>query len=89
VNGEVPAVQDIACKDFVELVTAYLDDALPEEVRAQVDAHLARCDGCSNVLDQWRTVIDLAGRLTDVDVDTADPLTRDRLMSTFRDLRRR
>jgi hypothetical protein len=62
---------------------------LPDAVRAQVDEHLDGCDGCQNVLAQWRTVIDLAGRLTEDDVDNTDEITRDRLMSTIRGLRRR
>lgn len=80
---------DVACKDFVELGTAYLDGALPADVRSQVDQHLAGCDGCQNVLAQWRTVIDLAGQLTEDDVDNTDEITRDRLISTIRGLRRR
>ena len=80
---------DLACREFVQLVTDYLDGALPDETRAQVDSHLATCEGCRTVLAQWRTVIDLAGRLTDTDVAGADALTRDQLISTFRALRRR
>jgi len=84
-----PLGADLACKEFVELVTAYLDDALPDDVRAGVDEHLEVCDGCQNVLAQWRTLIDLAGQLTGADIDNTDELTRDQLISTFRGLRRR
>lgn len=79
----------MACQDFVELVTAYVDGVLPADVRSQVDEHLAGCDGCQNVLAQWRTIIALAGRLTEDDVDNTDEVTRDRLISTIRGLRRR
>lgn len=79
----------MTCKELVELVTAYLDGALPADVRSQVDEHLAGCDGCQNVLAQWRTIIDLAGQLTEDDVDNTDEITRDRLISTIRGLRRR
>jgi anti-sigma factor RsiW len=88
-NPGHPADADMACKEFVELITAYLDGALPDDVRADVDEHLDMCDGCQNVLAQWRTIIALAGRLTEADVDNTDELTRDRLISTFRGLRRR
>jgi anti-sigma factor RsiW len=88
-NPDHPADSDLACKDFVELVTAYLDDALPGDVRADIDEHLDVCDGCQNVLAQWRKVVDLAGQLTEADVDNTDELGRDRLISTFRGLRRR
>jgi len=86
---EGPGRADMECKDFVELMTAYLDDELPEDVRAQVDEHLGGCDGCQNVLAQWRTIVALAGRLTEADVDNTDEVTRDRLISTMRALRRR
>ena len=84
-----PPDRDLACKEFVELITAYLDGALPDDLRADVDEHLAMCDGCQNVLAQWRTIINLVGRLTEADVENTDELTRDRLISTFRGLRRR
>ena len=80
---------DLPCEEFVQLVTAYLEDALPGDVRARVDEHLAGCPGCRNVLSQWGTIIDLTGQLTEADVENADELTRDRLLSLFRGLRRR
>jgi anti-sigma factor RsiW len=80
---------DMACKDFVELITAYLDGALPDDVRTRVDEHLDLCDGCQNVLAQWRTIIALAGQLTEADVENTDEITRDRLLSIVRGLRRR
>jgi anti-sigma factor RsiW len=79
----------MACEDVVQLITAYLDGALPDDVRARIDGHLDGCDGCQNVLAQWRTIIALAGRLTEADVDNTDEITRDRLISTIRGLRRR
>jgi anti-sigma factor RsiW len=89
VSPHHPADRDLACKEFVELITAYLDGALPDDLRADVDEHLDMCDGCQNVLAQWRTIINLAGQLTEADVENTDELTRDRLISTFRELRRR
>lgn len=80
---------DMACKDVVGVIAGYLDGDLPEDVRAQVEEHLEGCDGCRNVLAQWRTIIALAGRLTEADVDNTDEITRDRLISTLRGLRRR
>lgn len=80
---------DMACEDVTQLITAYLDGALPDDVRARIDEHLDGCDGCRNVLAQWRTIIALAGRLTEADVDNTDEITRDRLISTIRGLRRR
>lgn len=80
---------ELSCHEVVDLVTAYLEDALTTADRAEVDRHLADCEGCRTVLDQWRTLIDLSGRLTEDDVERLDPVRRDRLMSAFRNLRRR
>jgi anti-sigma factor RsiW len=80
---------DVACKEFVALITAYLDGALPDDVRTRVEEHLDSCDGCQNVLAQWRTIIALAGRLTEADVNNTDEITRDQLLSIVRGLRRR
>jgi anti-sigma factor RsiW len=80
---------DLQCVEFVQLITAYLDDALPEDLRARVDAHLEICPGCPNAIAQLRTVVDLTGSLTESDVEDLDPLEREALMSTFRRLRRR
>lgn len=83
-------VDDLACERFVELVTDYLEDDLAPAERALVEAHLGGCEGCSTVLDQWRETIRATGRLAadDVGADEVDPATRDRLLRSFRDLRR-
>lgn len=88
-NTTVPPDDDLPCTELVQLITAYLDGALPPDVRTEVDRHLQGCAGCGTAIDQWRTVIALAGRLTEADVQTTDELTRDRLLSLCRGLRRR
>jgi predicted anti-sigma-YlaC factor YlaD len=88
-DPDQPRRSELACQDVVQLITAYLDGDLPDDMRADVDEHLDGCDGCRNVLAQWRTIIALAGRLTEADVDNTDEITRDRLISTVRGLRRR
>lgn len=77
------------CVDFVEMITAYLDRTLADDVRARVDEHLEQCAGCRAALTQWRTVAGLAGQLTAADVADIDPYVRDRLMATFLRIRRR
>jgi anti-sigma factor RsiW len=88
-DPDQPRRSELACEDVVQLITAYLDGDLPDDMRADVDEHLDGCDGCRNVLAQWRTIIALAGRLTEADVDNTDEITRDRLISAVRGLRRR
>ena len=75
---------DLPCTEFVELVTDYLDGALPGDLVARIDSHLAICPGCRRVLAQWRDVIRLTGRLAGSDIDRIDPETRAQLMAAFR-----
>lgn len=77
------------CIEFVERVTDYLDGAVKEDERQLIDDHLEGCQGCRATLDQFQTLIRLAGRLTAEDVASLDPLLRDRLMATLRIPRRR
>jgi anti-sigma factor RsiW len=75
---------DLACQEFVALVTDYLEGALAPDRREIVDAHLASCDGCTTVLAQWRQVVALSGRLRARDVDDLDPEVRQELFAAFR-----
>ena len=84
-----PAWDDLRCIELVELLTAHLDDELADDQRERVEVHLAGCRGCSAALDQFRTLIQIAGRLTAADVASLDPLLRDRLMTTLQIPRRR
>lgn len=83
-STDQPYPTEVPCIDVVDLITAYLDDALPDDLGTHIDVHLAGCAGCHTALEQWRTVIALAGRLSPADVDNTDHYTCDRLVSTFR-----
>lgn len=72
------------CREFVELVTAYLEGTLAERDRARMDAHLAECDGCAGYLEDMRMLI---GSLHETPGPPADGATRDALLRAFRELR--
>ncbi|HEV3378566.1 MAG TPA: zf-HC2 domain-containing protein [Thermoleophilaceae bacterium] len=74
----------LVCREFVELVTDYLDGTLPEEERARFDAHLAECDGCRGYLEDMRRLV---GSLRELPEPPPDPATREALTRAFRDLR--
>ena len=76
----------LSCKEMVELVTAYFEDALPPVERAQFEEHLASCSDCRTYLDQMRRTIGLAGQLT---VESITGSARDQLLATFRDWKAR
>jgi anti-sigma factor RsiW len=84
-----PTPDDLQCIDVVELLSAYLDGELDDDLRRRMDEHLGGCDGCRAAIGQFETVRRLAGRLTAADVAGLDPLVRDRLMSTLRLPRRK
>ena len=48
---------DIACRELVELVTDYLEDALDPAAAAAVERHLALCPHCQRYLEQMRETI--------------------------------
>ena len=55
--------RELACQEVVELVTAYVEDALDPADRERFEEHLVFCDGCENYLEQMRTTIGLAARV--------------------------
>ena len=56
-------VEHLTCKEFVEVLTEYLEGALEPEERADIERHIVICRGCSNYVEQMRSTIDLLGRI--------------------------
>ena len=75
----------LTCKEIVEIVTDYLEGALPRERRKAFEAHLAECDGCTQYVEQMRETIRLTGGLAE---ESLEPDFRERLLDAFRGLRR-
>jgi anti-sigma factor RsiW len=76
---------EIVCQGFVELVTDYLEGALPEDRRDLVEEHLVVCDSCKTYLEQIEATVEAlpgAGRDEPVPDDT-----RAALLSAFREWR--
>jgi predicted anti-sigma-YlaC factor YlaD len=80
-----PEQTDLTCRELVELVTDYLEGALPTKDRLDFERHLVWCSWCRDYLDQVRTTIELTGE--GADVDPPSPL-REQLLDTFRDWKR-
>jgi anti-sigma factor RsiW len=77
-------MQELTCRELVDLVTDYFEGALPVAERARFDAHLADCEGCRLHLDQLRTTI----RLVQSSDELAGRLEVGELLQAFRDFRR-
>jgi anti-sigma factor RsiW len=57
--------RELTCREIVELVTAYLENALDAADRERFEEHLVFCDGCGNYLEQMQQTVRLAGRVTE------------------------
>jgi anti-sigma factor RsiW len=68
--------------DWVELVTDYLEGALPQAELTRVEAHLAICEGCQAYLDQMRVTIRALGHLPPESLSEDAQRT---LLAAFRD----
>lgn len=64
-------VEQLSCRELVELVTDYLEGALSEEERARFEEHIGTCGGCRIYLEQMRITIEQLGHLP-VDALSAD-----------------
>jgi anti-sigma factor RsiW len=76
----------LSCQELVELVTEYLDDALPPADRARFEAHIADCDGCTGYIEQIRVTIAFTGRVAP---EQLDPAAEAPLLDAFRNWKRR
>jgi anti-sigma factor RsiW len=75
------ADQALSCQQLVELVTDFLEGALPAQQAAAVELHLAACESCRTYLEQLRQTIGLLKALPD---DTLNAETCDELLTRFR-----
>ena len=74
----------LVCREFVELVTDYLEGVLPEQERRRFESHLAECDGCEGYLEDMRRLV---ATMHETPEPPPDPATREALLSAFRELR--
>ena len=72
---------EMPCRELVEVITDYLEDALAERDRVRFEAHLEECDACRAYVEQFRQTIALSGR---VEPEQLPPDLQDELLSAFR-----
>ena len=73
----------VVCRQVVELVTDYLEGALPGDLHAAVERHLELCPPCLTYIEQMRTT---SASLREVPVESIHPGARAELVAAFRDL---
>ena len=59
---------ELTCRELVEVITAYLDGAMSDADSSRFERHLGECSGCTAVVSQFRTTIEVTGRLTEEQV---------------------
>ena len=57
------SVDELTCKELVEVVTDYLEDRLPPAERVRFEEHVAFCSWCRTYLDPMRETVRLTGTL--------------------------
>ncbi len=75
-------VDHVTCREFVEVLTDYLEDAIDAAERAEIERHIVICRGCSNYVEQFRSTIDLLGRIA---ADEPDDAQASAALAIFRD----
>jgi len=83
IREDLPEVTTLGltCKEFVCLVSDYLDGGLRPVLRARANLHLRLCPGCRVYLRQMQQTIQTLSRLPSA---PAAPAVRDELLYQFR-----
>jgi anti-sigma factor RsiW len=72
----------LTCRELVELVSDYLEGALPPADHARFETHIAGCVNCAAYLRQMRETVTLLGTLP---VDALSPEAEGELRAAFRE----
>ena len=80
------SIEQLSCQELVELVTDYLEGALPDRERHSFEHHIEGCTGCHEYVRQMRETIELTGQLTPADLS---PEAEAALLAVFRDWKSR
>jgi anti-sigma factor RsiW len=75
-------IEALSCQELVELVTDYLEGALPAADHRRFEEHIAACGGCTHYLAQLRETIRVTGMLSANDIA---PQAERELLAAFSD----
>jgi anti-sigma factor RsiW len=73
-------VDEVTCRQFVELVTGYFEGALEGRTLSQVEEHLVMCDWCLTYVEQMEATI---ASLRELSADSS-PEPPDLVLSAWR-----
>ena len=69
----------ISCRELVELVTDYLEGAMPPRERRRFERHINDCPHCTAYLEQLRTTLRVLGEIGEDDIE--EPVREDLLVA--------
>jgi anti-sigma factor RsiW len=81
-ESERSADPDLACREFVALITGHLEGTLDAATARRVRDHLERCPDCETYLAQMRATIRALGH---VPVESLTAGAKRALVTAFRD----
>ncbi len=74
-------VGNLSCQDVAEVITEYLEGAMPWSTRIRFHMHLGLCNACRNYLKQMKYTVQTLGKLP---TDPISPEVREALLRQFR-----
>ena len=77
--------QPMTCQELAQLVTDYLDGAMPADERGSFERHLSLCPACVRFVDQMRQTVATLGR---VPAESITPDVEQKLLEQFRSWKR-
>ncbi len=77
---------EFSCQEMIEVVTNYLDDALPPDEQQRFERHLSYCAGCNTYVDQIRETITQTGMVPRE--ESLPPALREEIVAQFRTWKR-
>lgn len=78
---------EFSCQEMTEVVTDYLDEALPSDDQQRFERHLTYCAGCRTYTEQIRETIKQTGMIPREDSIPAE--LREEIIAQFRNWKRR
>jgi anti-sigma factor RsiW len=77
---------NMSCRELVELVTDYLDGALPHQDVQRLEAHIEVCGPCAEYIEQVRTTARLSAQAATAELEARPD--REALLAAFRGFKR-
>ena len=77
---------EFSCQEMIEVVTNYLDAALPPDEHQRFERHLTYCAGCGTYVEQMRETIRQTSMVPRE--ESLPPALRERIVAQFRTWKR-